>query len=330
MEYREFGNTDLRISVVGFGAWAIGGPARVGDVAIGWGPADDSESIAAIHRALDLGINFFDTADFYGLGHSEELLGQTIGNHPEAIIASKVGQCIGEDGGIALNYSKAYILDACEQSLRRLHRDAIDFYQLHVARMAHLEQGECIEAMQQLVEQGKVRYWGISLNTFHPEPEARFFIEHKLGHGFQVVLNVINQRAAGVIEQAREAGYGIIARMPLQFGLLAGKFTEDTTFHKDDHRAKRLTPDVLRTALESLVPFREVAAKNNISQANLALGFIASYPGISTVIPGIRTPEQAEMNAHVIMRVSPDDMALLKAYYDERWRGLVDFLEKTG
>lgn len=330
MEYRRFGNTDLSVSVIGFGAWAIGGPAQIGDMPIGWGPTDDADSIASIHRALDLGINFFDTADFYGLGHSEDLLGRTIANRPDVVIASKLGQRVSPENTIVADYSKSWVLEACEQSLRRLRRDTIDFYQLHIARMAHLEQGDCIEAMHQLVAEGKVRYWGISLNTFYPEPEARFFLERNLGHGFQLVLNLINQRAAGVIEQARTAGYGIIARMPLQFGLLSGKFTEHTTFNKDDHRAKRLTPEVLRTALESLTPLRDMAAQYGISQASLALSFVAGYPGISTVIPGIRTPEQAEMNARAVIGLAPEDMALLKAHYETRWKILMDYLEKLG
>lgn len=330
MEYRRFGNTDLSVSVIGFGAWAIGGPAQIGDMPIGWGPTDDADSLASIHRALDLGINFFDTADFYGLGHSEDLLGRTIANRPDVVIASKLGQRVSPENTIVADYSKNWVLEACEQSLRRLRRDTIDFYQLHIARMAHLEQGDCIEAMHQLVAEGKVRYWGISLNTFYPEPEARFFLERHLGHGFQLVLNLINQRAAGVIEQARTAGYGVIARMPLQFGLLSGKFTEQTTFDKDDHRAKRLTPEVLRTAIESLSPLRDMAAQYGVSQASLALSFVAGYPGISTVIPGIRTPEQAEMNARAVIALAPDDMALLKAHYETRWKILMDYLEKLG
>ncbi len=330
MEYRSFGRTDLRVSAVGFGAWAIGGPAQAGDIAIGWGPADDRESEAAIYRALDLGINFFDTADFYGLGHSEKLLGNTLAKRPDAIIASKVGQRIGPENTVIADYSKAWVIEACEQSLRRLRRDTIDYYQLHIAKVAHLEQGHCIEAMEQLAAEGKVRYWGISLNTFYPEPEAQFFFEHKLGHGFQLVLNLINQRAAGIVEQARNAGYGVIARMPLQFGLLSGKFTAQTTFAPDDHRAKRLRPDVLRTALDALSPLPDLAARYGVSQAGLALGFVAGFPGVSTLIPGIRTPEQAELNARALVEISPEDMALLRQYYDERWKTLMVLLEQAG
>lgn len=330
MEYRQFGKTELRVGVVGFGAWAIGGPAQVGDMAIGWGPTDDAESIRAIERSLELGINFFDTADFYGLGHSETLLGQIIGNRQDVVIASKTGQKIGDNGNVAADYSKKHILRTCEESLSRLRRDAIDFHHLHVARMQHLEQGECIEAMEQLVKEGKVRYWGISLNTFAPEPEADFFFQHQIGHGFQLVFNVINQRAVRVIERAREAGYGVIARMPLQFGLLSGKFTPDTTFHPEDHRAKRLRPEVLQRALSDLQPFAEMAQRKGITQAQLALSFAAHYPGITTLIPGIRTPEQAELNAEAIHALSDDDMSGLRSLYNDHLFELMAFLETAG
>jgi aryl-alcohol dehydrogenase-like predicted oxidoreductase len=330
MEYRKFGNTDLRVSVVGFGAWAIGGPAQVGEMAIGWGPADDDESIASIHKSLDKGINFFDTADFYGLGHSEQLIGQTIGNNPDVVIATKVGQRISPQNTVVADYSKEWVLQSCEGSLRRLRRETIDFYQLHIARMPHLEQGDCIEAMHQLVKEGKVRYWGISLNTFYPEPEARFFFDGKLGHGFQVVLNLLNQRAAPVIQEASSNGLGIIARMPLQFGLLSGKFTRQTTFNKDDHRANRLRPEVLETFLNTLEPLEAMAARYGVTQASLALSFVAAFPGVTTLIPGIRTPEQAAMNADAIVDIQPQDMETLLHHYEANWKELVSFLEKIG
>src|SRR4026209_1710680 len=138
MRYRNFGNTDLLVSEIGFGAWAIGGGAMIGNTAIGWGDADDSVSVKAIHAALDAGINFFDTADIYGLGHSEELLGNTIGDKKEIIIATKVGN-VSRNEQFTVDYAKKYIFNACESSLKRLHRDRIDFYQLHSARIQHLQ-----------------------------------------------------------------------------------------------------------------------------------------------------------------------------------------------
>ena len=156
MRFRKFGKTDLVVSEIGFGAWAIGGNAMVGNTPIGWGKADDTTSAAAIHQAMDCGINFFDTADFYGLGHSEILLGKYLGSNKETIIASKVGHRKVADS-IQLDYSKDYIIEACEASLQRLKRDTIDYYQLHSARMLHFEKERCVDAMEILKKQGKIR-----------------------------------------------------------------------------------------------------------------------------------------------------------------------------
>src|ERR1051326_19351 len=157
MQYRKFGRTDLVVSEIGFGAWAIGGGAMIGTTSIGWGDADDAVSKQAIHRALDAGVNFFDTADIYGLGHSETLLGETISKESKVLIATKVGN-VARGDEFTVDYSKEYIINACEQSLHRLRREAIDYYQLHSARLTHLQDGQCVEAMQQLKTQGKIRY----------------------------------------------------------------------------------------------------------------------------------------------------------------------------
>lgn len=331
MQYRSFGKTDLRVSEIGFGSWAIGGSANVGGVEIGWGPSDDAISVQAIHTALDAGINFFDTADFYGLGHAETVLGNTLGNDPRVVIASKVGQRVGADGKIEVNYTKDHVIKACEQSLQRLKRDAIDFHQLHVARMTHLEQGECIEAMQQLQQQGKIRYWGISLITFHPFPEAEYFLQNNLGHGFQLVFNLINQKALPIMEAAAAKGYGIIARMPLQFGLLSGKIKEDTVFTADDHRSYRLVPHIIRAVLEILndqvYPLLE---KYQTTAAGLALSYILSYEEVSTVIPGIRTPEHVALNTNHIVQLEPADKLFLRNLYNTHWQPVMDLMEKQG
>ncbi|HYV55188.1 MAG TPA: aldo/keto reductase, partial [Chitinophagaceae bacterium] len=141
MQYRKFGNTDLRVSEIGFGAWAIGGGAMIGNTSIGWGDADDTVSLQAIQAALDAGINFFDTADIYGLGHSEEILGEVAGHDRNVIIATKVGN-VARNDQFTVDYSKEYILKACGQSLKRLRRETIDYYQLHSARVEHLQNGE--------------------------------------------------------------------------------------------------------------------------------------------------------------------------------------------
>lgn len=331
MNYRQFGRTDLRVSEIGFGAWGIAGPAMAGDIPIGWGKVDDSESKAALRAAFDQGVNFYDTADFYGFGHSEKLLGEVFGNRPDVIIASKVGQRLGADDSIQIDYSRAHILQACEDSLRRLKRDQIEFYQLHVARMQHLESGECITAMQDLQQAGKIRYWGISLNTFAPEPEGTFFMDHHLGHGFQLVLNLINQKAIGLMRTAAQQGYGIIARMPFQFGLLTGKQTRTTTFERDDHRMFRLTPDVLEAALDTLEPIWDAyRQKYQMTPLQLALRFILSFPEISTVIPGIKTVDQARLNTSPGPLLSPEDHEWLQSLYASDFEPLLKQMQGKG
>ncbi len=330
MKQRKFGNTDLFVSEVGFGAWAIGGPVMAGNIPIGWGQVDDDVSRKAIYTALDRGINFFDTADFYGLGHSEELLGITLAKNNDVIIATKVGHELLPDGSINLNYSKKYIISACEKSLQRLKRDYIDFYQLHSARLLHLGQGECIDAMQSLQQQGKIRYWGISLNTFYPEPEAEFFVKNKLGHGFQLVLNIINQRAAkSVLNEAEANGYGVIARMPLQFGLLTGKFSENTMFNANDHRSFRLPPDILIKSIYKLQPVFDRASKLNLTPTSYAINFILSFSSVSTAITGVKTVSQVIENTSNIGSLQQDEIAFLRSYYEEELATIVDEFEKN-
>ena len=330
MNYRKFGKTDLMVSEIGFGSWAIGGGAKVGDVPIGWGVADDTVSEKAIHAALDAGINFFDTADFYGLGHSEKLLGNILNDKPDVIIATKVGhRNINET--IVADYSKQYILQACEQSLIRLKRDVIDYYQLHSARLLHLQAGECIEAMDFLKQQGKIKYWGLSLNTFNPAPEAEFMINKKTGDGFQLVYNLINQRAYPVMKSAAKSGYGIIARMPLQFGLLTGKLTSVTKFADSDHRRFRLTRRIMDQSLKILnEKVWPVADKSKMNKTTLALNFVLSCKEVSTVIPGIRTADHVAQNTMGIEQLKDDDFKLLLQLANEDWKPVLELMEEQG
>lgn len=311
MNQRNFGNTSLRVSEIGFGAWAIGGGAMVGNTAIGWGDADDESSRKAIHAAMDAGINFFDTADIYGLGHSENLIGTALGNRSDVVIATKCGN-VARNEQFTTDYSKDYLIKACEQSLKRLRRDTIDYLQLHTARLQHLQNGECIEAMQQLQAEGKIRYWGISLNTFDPFPEATFLMDAKLGSGFQLVLNMINQRALPLLSSMQEKGYGVIARMPLQFGLLTGKFSTETVFPKNDHRKGRLTPEIIDRTEHDLNAVWKLREKYNCSRAALALSYILSHDAVSTVIPGIRTTAHVEANTTDLFKLEAEDLRLIE------------------
>ncbi len=329
MQYRKFGNTDMVVSEIGFGAWAIGGGAMIGNTAIGWGDTDDNVSINAIHTALDIGINFFDTADIYGLGHSEELLGKTIGNKKEVIIATKVGN-VSRNDQFTVDYSKEYILKACEASLKKLRREAIDYYQLHSARMQHLQKGECIAAMQQLEQQGKIKHWGISLNTFDPLPEADFFIQNKIGNGFQLVLNLLNQKTLPLVKRSGEDGYGVIVRMALQFGLLTGKFDKEADFSANDHRKNRLTQEVIDVSNNALNPVWALCKKYNCSKTQLALSYILSYPEVSTIIAGIRTAEQVVLNTTGLFQLDSNDRSMIEQLGATDFVQVMDLIQKQG
>ena len=329
MQYRKFGNTDLRVSEIGFGAWAIGGGAMIGTTSIGWGDAHDKTSEQAIRKALDVGINFFDTADIYGLGHSENILGKTIGGNKDVIIATKVGN-VARNEQFTVDYSKQHIISACEKSLQRLKRNTIDFYQLHSARLKHLQETECNEAMQQLQKQGKIRYWGLSLNTFEPAPEAEYLMNNNLGNGLQLALNILNQKALPVLQKATEAGYGIIARMPLQFGLLTGKFDESSTFPSNDHRNKRLTKEIITSSTQLLQPVWKLCDKYGITKTQLALSYILSYPGVSTVIPGIRTKEHVINNTSGLARLPDEDRQWIERLGGTDLLPLLDMIQKQG
>jgi aryl-alcohol dehydrogenase-like predicted oxidoreductase len=309
----------LKVSEIGFGAWAIGGGAMIGNVSIGWGDADDKTSRQAIHAAIDAGINFFDTADIYGLGHSEKILGEAIGKRKDIIIATKVGN-VSRNNEFTIDYSKQHIFTACEQSLKRLNRDVIDYYQLHSARLQHLQQGDCIEAMNELQEKGKIRYWGLSINTFDPLPEPEYMIENKIGNGFQLVLNMLNQKAIPILKKANDNGYGVIARMPLQFGLLTGKFNSGSSFPINDHRNKRLTAEVIDLVNNAIAPVWNLCEKYKTTKTQLALSYVLSYPAVSTAIPGIRTTQHVEQNTKGLVQLEKQDLELIENL------GATDFL----
>jgi aryl-alcohol dehydrogenase-like predicted oxidoreductase len=329
MQNRKFGNTNLLVSEIGFGAWAIGGGAMIDSTAIGWGEADDTVSTKAIYTAMDQGVNFFDTADIYGLGHSEELLGKTIGKIANIIIATKVGNVAREEK-FTIDYSKEHIVEACEKSLKRLQREVIDYYQLHSARTEHLVDGRCIEAMQQLVKQGKIRYWGLSLNTFNPLPDAEYLIEYGLGNGFQLVLNMLNQRALPLLRKASLKGYGIIVRMPLQFGLLTGKFDQGVSFAENDHRKNRLLPEIIERSSHALASAWRLCGKYNCTKTQLALSYILSYPEVSTIIPGIRTSSQAVLNTSGLVQLDPKDKAAIEELGRNEFAEVMKIIQQQG
>jgi aryl-alcohol dehydrogenase-like predicted oxidoreductase len=246
------------------------------------------------------------------------------------ILATKVGhRSVG--GNVVLDYSKEYIIEACEKSLRRLRRDSIDYYQLHSARLKQLEQGECIEAMETLKAQGKIRYWGVSLNTFHPMAEAEWLIMQNIADGLQLVFNLINQRAQEVIRKAAAEEYGVIARMPLQFGLLTGKFNAASKFAADDHRNFRLTPEIMKKTLSVLEEkVWPLAHTEEMSRTELAMNFILQTEGISTVIPGIRTAEHVRQNTKEFRSIDRLHYSYLQSLAAQDWLPVLELMEQQG
>ncbi|MBC7903192.1 MAG: aldo/keto reductase, partial [Gemmatimonadaceae bacterium] len=200
----------------------------------------------------------------------------------------------------------------------------------HVASVADLEKGECVDAMERLRDSGKIRYWGISLFTFNPAPEAEWLMQRGLGDGFQLVLNIINQKSLPLLKRMKEKEYGIIARMPLQFGLLTGKFSTETKFSEDDHRKFRLTESIIRESENMLKPVWSIAEKYGMSKTDLALAFIFSHPEISTVIPGIRTANQAAENAKTSRHLTQLDMEAIHEMYAPVFEKLVDKMKTLG
>jgi aryl-alcohol dehydrogenase-like predicted oxidoreductase len=295
MHFRKLGNTDLKVSEIGFGAWAIGGPADGGGAPLGWGRVNDDESLAAIRRARELGVTFFDTADSYGYGRSESLLGIVLSRRrEEVVIATKVGVARDSDGRLRKDFSRGHISHAVDGSLKRLRTDYIDLYQLHNPTLDDLKRDDLHEAMDRLQEVGKIRYWGVSVTT--PE-EGIEIVKRGWGYALQVLYNILNQAPAEeLFPLAKEKGYGLIARVPLGSGLLSGKFRVDTTFPTDDIRQNFLTTKRLEEVVARVDEAKSIIGGAARSLAEGALRFVLANDAVSTTIPGMRSVRQVEMN----------------------------------
>ena len=224
MRYRPLGNTGIQVSEVSFGTWAIGGA---------WGSKDDAESLRALQTAMDAGVNFFDTADVYGDGHSERLLAQaTKGREDEIYIATKF--CRKGDIHDPANYSEEQVRKYCEDSLRNLQRETIDLYQIHCPAKKILEDGHVFEVLDKLKAEGKIRAYGVSVESVE---EGLISLRYPGVQALQVIFNIFRQKPLEeLFPKAHAQGVGILARLPLASGLLTGKFTKESTFEPDDHR----------------------------------------------------------------------------------------------
>jgi aryl-alcohol dehydrogenase-like predicted oxidoreductase len=305
MEYRTLGSTGIEVSEIGFGAWAIGGDA--------WGPVEDEASVAAMRRALELGITFLDTADVYGDGHSEELVAQVIQGRREDVIVATKGGLVGhhrDPSGPPVYDRPEKVREALENSLRRLGTDYVDVYFDHIWWDSHEETEVFIAALAQLKAEGKARAVGVSTDDLS-------YIQHFAdGGGLDVVqleYSVLNRKAEQkVLPYLKERGIGVVVRGPLQKGLLTGKFTPDSTFPEGDIRADWPSQDWYQADLRRVESLRELDRDGRtIGQA--ALQFVLSHPAVSTAIPGGKTPQQVAANAAASVRplLSTEELQLI-------------------
>jgi aryl-alcohol dehydrogenase-like predicted oxidoreductase len=286
MEYRQLGKTGLTVSTVGFGGWAIGGDA--------WGPVEDADSLAAIAQALDLGVTLFDTADVYGRGRSEELLGRALrGRRDEVVISTKVGLWDSHMDVKPNIYSDPELIyERCDESLRRLGTDYVDVYLCHLWWDENTD--AFLEAFAELERRGKVRTYGVSTdNAAH----LRHFDRDGTCAVVQFDYSILNRAAeAELLPYAAAHEIGTIVRGPLRMGLLTGKFEAGTTFAEDDIRHPWPSEPWFAEALATVEGLRGVAGEGG-DLAELAVGFVLSNPAVDAAIPGAKTAAQMAANA---------------------------------
>ena len=297
MQYRTLGQTGLKVSEISFGAWAIGGTSEAAGTQWGWGETPERDAIAAVRRAFELGVNFFDTADVYGNGRSEQILGKALASDwGKAMVASKVGNVV-RNGVGAKDWSRAHIVRSCEASLKRLNKDVIDVYQLHNPVEHDIRHGDWPETLELLQQQGKIRWYGVSV--FLPE-EAMAVLERGKGQVIQLAYNALRlEMEESVLPLAQKKNVGIIARVPLYYGILAGKFKPDAIFPLNDHRSHTLPPETMRELVpraDRLRDLAHIAPGDSAAFGQWSLKFILANPAVSTVIPSARNPQQAEKN----------------------------------
>ena len=320
MEYRDLGRTGWRVSAISFGAWAIGGT---------WGEVDDRESLAALHRAVDLGVNFFDTADVYGGGRSERLLAQLRRERSETVyIATKAGRRLNPH--VAGGYNRANLTAFVERSLQNLDTDALDLLQLHTPPTEVFYMPEVFGVLDDLVQQGKLRHYGVSVEKVEEGLKA---IEYPGVQSVQIIFNIFRQRPAELFfPEAQRRRVGILARVPLASGLLTGKMTRDTAFDPNDHRAFNRQGESFdrgetfagvdfETGLQAADELRPLTPAG-ASMAQLALRWILMFDAVTCAIPGAKRPAQVEDNVRAadLPPLSDATMARIRAVYEGRVR----------
>lgn len=320
MDYRPLGSTGYQVSTISFGAWAIGGS---------WGNVDDDESIAALHNAIDNGVNFIDTADVYGDGRSEKLISQVLKDRDEDIIvATKAGRRLNPH--VADGYNKENLTNFIERSLKNLGVDALDLVQLHCPPTDVYYRPEVFGILDDLKQAGKIKHYGVSVEKVE---EALKAIEYDGVETVQIIFNMFRMRPSELFfEQAKKHNIGILARVPLASGLLTGKMNKKTTFEADDHRNYNRDGqafDVGETF--SGVDFNSgIDAANEIEKlkpedatmAQFALRWILMFDAVSCAIPGAKNPKQASDNAHAtnLAPLSDSTMDKIETIYNDTIR----------
>ncbi len=323
MKYRELGRTGWKVSEISFGAWAIGGA---------WGNVDDRDSLAALHRAVDLGVNFFDTADVYGDGRSERLMAQLKRERSEEIIiATKAGRRL--EPHVASGYNRQNLRDFIDRSLRNLDTDALDLLQLHCPPTEVYYRPELFAALDDFVKQGKLRYYGVSVEKVEQALKA---IEYPGVQTVQIIFNIFRQRPTELFfGEAKKRQVGILARVPLASGMLTGKLNPKSEFAADDHRAFNRHGEAFdrgetfsgvdyETGLQAVEELRALVPQG-MTMAQFALRWILMFEAVSCAIPGAKTPLQVEDNVRAAECPSFTDqtMRATREIYDRRIRPLV-------
>jgi aryl-alcohol dehydrogenase-like predicted oxidoreductase len=316
MNKRALGRTGFSVSEVSFGAWAIGGT---------WGDVSDDESMRALHAAVDAGTNFIDTADVYGDGRSERLVGRLCKERKERVyVATKAGRRLSPH--TADGYNLVNLRAFVERSLRNLEVEAIDLLQLHCPPPEVYGRPEVFGALDDLVAEGKIRCYGVSVETIE---EARAALGHENVQSVQIIFNMFRPRPAEVFfAEAAAARVGIIARVPLASGLLTGKFTAQTRFADDDHRnfnrygdsfdvGETFSGVPLEQGMRAVEELRGLAP-DGATLAQLALRWILMFPAVTCAIPGAKTPDQARANAAAasLRALAPAEMDRVREVYD--------------
>lgn len=314
MNTRKLGYSDLQLSEVGFGAWAIGG----GDWMFGWGPQDDDESIAAMRRAVELGVNWIDTAAVYGLGHSEELVARAFeGHREEIIIATKCSQVWDDSGNISTVLNRKSVMKECEDSLRRLRTEYIDLFQIHSpSDEAHLEEGW--EVIGRLIEEGKVRYGGVS--NFNASHMARAQSIRPIA-SLQPPYSMMRREVEGdEFDYCRQNNIGVIAYSPMQAGLLTGSFDMSRVADNDWRRmAEEFQDPNLGINLEFVEELRPIAEKYDRTIAQLAIAWVLRLDVVTAAIAGARRPSQIEETVGGAgWKINDEDLARIDELLVER------------